>query len=258
MGSTCEAVTEQKRGREKAGPRAHSRSSGWGWKREEGERGVLGTHCCPLPYRIWHLWTPPRFAPLLLYRRMSWERVQVQQDYPIPDSLYTIARLDTRRAWQTAALHALDPTLDELDSPQGFIDVAPRSRIRSIPAPTPAHPYLHRSRCTSHHRRQRSEVDHRARRLGTRPRSRRCTTNAGPSPRSSPPRACASLPFRNIASRCCRAPSCALRLHIRVAPFLRRRESSSCCMYGPGLPARAANPHREHHILSSRVGYARA
>ncbi|KAJ7911648.1 hypothetical protein B0H13DRAFT_1875603 [Mycena leptocephala] len=29
----------------------------------------------------------------------------------------------TRRAWQTAALRALDPTLDELDSPHGSIDV---------------------------------------------------------------------------------------------------------------------------------------
>jgi hypothetical protein len=31
-----------------------------------------------------------------------------------------------------------------------------------------------------------------------------------------------------------------------TTPILRRRESSSHCVYGLGLSARAANPHREH------------
>ncbi|KAJ7860666.1 hypothetical protein B0H14DRAFT_3863671 [Mycena olivaceomarginata] len=46
--------------------------------------------------------------------------------------------------------------------------------------------------------------------------------------------------FLTVALRCC-----------RVAPVLRRRESSSHCVYGLGLPACAANPHREHRIPSS-------
>ncbi|KAJ7923281.1 hypothetical protein B0H13DRAFT_2403854 [Mycena leptocephala] len=57
----------------------------------------------------------------------------------------------------------------------------------------------------------------------------------------SPPRANRARPFRRVALRCCSAPSRAprglLRLHIRAAPVLRRRESSSHCVYADCLPA---------------------
>ncbi|KAJ7759822.1 hypothetical protein B0H14DRAFT_3511290 [Mycena olivaceomarginata] len=61
--------------------------------------------------------------------------------------------------------------------------------------------------------------------------------------------ACVSLPHRRFEVLQ-RPFSRSLRGRL-VTPVLRRRESSAHCVYGLGLPARAANPHREHRLLSS-------